>query len=151
MLCWFHRRVNKSFRGRAPIAIHCRSVHVYCSKNWLGSCFNLCSVVNWSVFCRTIYSLGCVIFCSDGSGRTGTYCLIDLVLNRIVNSKLTCSCCHYVQTLNLSKLLNYCIFCCVFLLLLVILSCASCTQFDTCRICKQNVNWVNSAWPSFWG
>ena len=26
--------------------------------------------------------------CSDGSGRTGTYCLIDLVLNRIFNGKL---------------------------------------------------------------
>jgi len=29
-----------------------------------------------------------IVHYSDGSGRTGTYCLIDLVLNRIVNGKL---------------------------------------------------------------
>lgn len=29
------------------------------------------------------YIKSCKLFCSNGAGRTGTYCLIDMVLNRM--------------------------------------------------------------------
>ncbi|PWA15949.1 hypothetical protein CCH79_00020058 [Gambusia affinis] len=57
----FRRKVNKCYRGRScPIIVHCR-------------CYNLGTVSDWLFLC----------FHSDGTGRTGTYILIDMVLNRM--------------------------------------------------------------------
>lgn len=35
----------------------------------------------------TLFSIDSDVNCSDGCGRTGTYCLIDMVLNRMAKGK----------------------------------------------------------------
>jgi len=70
------------------------------SVNYVSCCFlkfnsvRIPFIDSWGIYkmqfivCHLCNSLClCGVYCSDGSGRTGTYCLIDLVLNRIVNGK----------------------------------------------------------------
>ncbi|NWR55992.1 PTPR2 phosphatase, partial [Bucorvus abyssinicus] len=57
----FRRKVNKCYRGRScPVVVHCRQMHI----DRLFFSFSL--------------SVG-----SDGAGRSGTYILIDMVLNKM--------------------------------------------------------------------
>ncbi|KAJ8868434.1 hypothetical protein PR048_029950 [Dryococelus australis] len=62
----FRRKVNKSYRGRScPIVVHCSPEGTVGDYHQKGS------------------SVEIAITSSDGAGRTGTYCLIDMVLNRM--------------------------------------------------------------------
>ncbi|CAG0898059.1 unnamed protein product [Darwinula stevensoni] len=63
----FRRKVNKSYRGRScPIVIHCRG------KKLTNQLPGVSGRLTRNYFAP-----------SDGAGRTGTYCLIDMVLNRM--------------------------------------------------------------------
>jgi len=76
--------VNKSYRGRScPIIVHCRYVQPG----------QISGLINYTAFLlktskNTLHN-PLLIIClisfdfSDGAGRTGTYCLIDMVLNRM--------------------------------------------------------------------
>lgn len=102
MVCVFFRKVNKCYRGRScPIIVHCRYVLIlndqgnFCSleqqpvgRRWI---FLLpIHLINFAaVLCLQVSNLVC--FPSDGTGRTGTYILIDMVLNRMAKGELSAS------------------------------------------------------------
>lgn len=77
-------RVVSSRMGLSPS----RSVLLYSASFRLHEYANalLCRKVNKSYRGR---SCPIVVHCSDGAGRSGTYCLLDMVLNRINKGEQT--------------------------------------------------------------